>query len=150
MDASRRPRSRPVGRGGDKGLQEGARGLRIGLVGELSDRELGGAVDGDEETELALRRLHFGDIDVEEANRIGFKLPPRLFVGFHLRQPNDAVALQTPMEGRARQMRDGRLQGVEAVVELLGMLSEGDDHRLVFVVRTVDLGFFGPIGQIGD
>jgi len=60
-----------VGHGGDKGLQEGARGLRIGLVDELSDCELGGAVGLDEEIEFALRRrLHFGDIDVEEADRI--------------------------------------------------------------------------------
>ena len=37
----------PVRHGGDKGLQEGARGLRIGLVDELGDRELGWAVDRD-------------------------------------------------------------------------------------------------------
>jgi hypothetical protein len=55
------------------------------------------------------RGLHFGDVDVEEADRIGLELPPRLFVAFHLRQSADAVALQTAMEGRARQMRDGRL-----------------------------------------
>ena len=92
----------PVGHGGDKGLQDGARGLRSGLVDELSDRELGGAVDGDEEIELALRGLHFGDVDVEEADRIGLELPPRLFVAFHLRQSADAVALQTAMQRRAR------------------------------------------------
>jgi hypothetical protein len=58
------------------------------------------------------------------------------------------MALQTAMEGRARQMRDGRLQGVEAVVERQqGMPSESDDHRLFFLVRTVDLGFFGPVGR---
>ena len=44
-----------LGHGGDKGLQEGARGLRIGLVDELGDRELGWAVDRDKEIELALR-----------------------------------------------------------------------------------------------
>ena len=44
----------PAGQGGDKGLQEGARGLRIGLVDELSDRKLGGAVDRDEEIELSV------------------------------------------------------------------------------------------------
>jgi hypothetical protein len=37
-------------------VQTRARGLRIGLVDELSDRELAGAVDRDEEIELALRR----------------------------------------------------------------------------------------------
>jgi hypothetical protein len=41
-----------------------------------------------------------------------------------------------------------RLQGVEAVVERQqGMPSESDDHRLFFLVRTVDLGFFGPVGR---
>jgi hypothetical protein len=141
----------PVGRGGDKGLQEGARGLRIGLVDELSDRELGGAVDGDEEIELALRGLHFGDVDVEEADRIGLELPPRLFVAFHLRQSADAVALKTAMEGRARQMRDDRLQGVEAIVERQpGMPSEGDDHRLFFRGQDRRSGFLRPSRPIGD
>jgi hypothetical protein len=56
----------PVGHTGDKGLQEGARGLHIGLADELSDRELGSSIDGDEEIELALRGLHFGDVDVEK------------------------------------------------------------------------------------
>ena len=94
--------STPVGHGGDKGLQEGARGLHIGLVDELSDRELGSSIDGDEEIELALRGLHFGDVDGEEADRIGLELPPRLLIAFHLGQSADAVALQTAMQRRAR------------------------------------------------
>jgi hypothetical protein len=64
----------PVRHGGDKGLEEGARGLGIGLVNELSDRELGGAVDRDEEIELALRGVHFGEVDLEEADRTGLEL----------------------------------------------------------------------------
>ena len=63
-----------LGHGGDKGLQEGARGLHIGLMDELSDRELGSSIDGGEEIKLALRGLHFGDVDVEEADRIGLEL----------------------------------------------------------------------------
>ncbi len=42
---------------------------------------------------LALRRPHFGDVDVEEADRIDLELPPQLFVAFHLRQSADAVTL---------------------------------------------------------
>ena len=80
----------------------GPRDLHIGLVDELSDRELGSSIDGDEEIELALRGLHFGDVDVEEADRIGLELPPRLFVAFHLGQSADAVALQTALQRRAR------------------------------------------------
>jgi hypothetical protein len=60
-------------------------------VGELSDRELGGAVDGDEEIELALRRLHLGDVDVEEADRIGLELPLGRSFAFNLRQPRDEL-----------------------------------------------------------
>ena len=42
------------------------------------------------------------------------------------------MALQAAMQGRARQVRDRRLQRVEAVVERQqGMLAEGDDHRLL-------------------
>jgi hypothetical protein len=100
-------------------------------VDELSDRELGSSIDGDEEIELALRGLHFGDVDVEEADRIGLERPPRLFVAFHLGQSAKAVALQTAMQRRARQARDCRLQGVEAVVERQqGMPSESDDDGL--------------------
>ena len=41
------------------------------------------------------------------------------------------MALQTPVKGRARQMRDGGLQGVQAVVERQqSMPSEGDDDGL--------------------
>jgi hypothetical protein len=41
------------------------------------------------------------------------------------------MALQTPMKGRARQMRDGRLQGVKAVVERQQrMPSERNDDSL--------------------
>jgi hypothetical protein len=82
--------------------QTAARGLHIGLVDELSDRELGSSINGDEEIEFALRDLHFGDVDVEEADRIGFELPPRFFVAFHLGKSADAVALQTAMQRRAR------------------------------------------------
>jgi hypothetical protein len=43
----------PVRHDGDKGLQEEARGLGIGLVDQLSDPEFRGAVDRDEEVELS-------------------------------------------------------------------------------------------------
>lgn len=46
----------------------------LALSTQLSDRDLGGAVDGDEEIELALRGLHFGDVDMEEADWIGLEL----------------------------------------------------------------------------
>ena len=42
----------------------------IGLVDQLGDCELAGAVYADEQIELSFGSLHLGDIDVEETNRI--------------------------------------------------------------------------------
>ena len=120
----------PVGHGGDKGLQVGARGRRICFVDDERPR-LGGAVDRDEEIELALRRLHFGDVDVEEADRIGLELALGRSFAFDLRQPRDSMTLEATMKGRARQVRNGRLQSLKAIVERQQrMPSEGDDHGL--------------------
>ena len=49
---------------------------RASLADENLDKdELGGAVDRDEQVELALCRPNFGDVDMEVADRIGFELP---------------------------------------------------------------------------
>jgi hypothetical protein len=64
-----------------------------------------------------------GDIGLEFAFGGGF--------AFDLGQPGDPVALQTPVKRRARQVRDGRLQGVKAVVERQQrMPSESNDDSL--------------------
>ena len=47
-------------------LQELPGGSPVGLVDELGDGELAGAVDGDEQVELSLGSLHLGDIHVEK------------------------------------------------------------------------------------
>ena len=39
------------------------------------------------------------------------------FISFDLRQPADAVPLQAAMQGRARQMRDAWLQGIQAIIQ---------------------------------
>ena len=45
-------------------------------------------------------------------------------------------------------MRDGRLEGIEAIVQRQQrMLSEHHDDRLVLDGRTVDLGSRGPVGR---
>ena len=63
----------------------------------------------------------------------------------------DPVALQTAMQGRARQVRDGRLQGVEAVVERQqGMPSEGDDDGLFLDGQDRRSGLLRSRRQIGD
>ena len=65
------------------------------------------------------------------ADRIGLEFALGGGFAFDLRQPGDPVALQAAMQGRARQMRDGRLQGVQAVVEWRqSMPSECNDDRL--------------------
>jgi hypothetical protein len=59
--------------------------------------------------------------------------PPWVFsdlVTGHLRQTADRVAFKAPMQGRPGQMRDRRLQSIEAVVQRQQcMLAEGDDDR---------------------
>jgi hypothetical protein len=46
-----------------------------------------------------------------------------------LRQPRNSMTLKATMKGRAGQMRNRRLQCVEAIVERQqGVPSEGDDH----------------------
>src|SRR5258707_9041089 len=50
--------------------RRGSGRLHIGLVNEFDHSELRGPVNGHEEVELAFGRSHFGQIDMEEADRI--------------------------------------------------------------------------------
>lgn len=65
----------------------------FGQIGELhavigeDDVDLVGAVDGDEEVELAFSGTDFGDVDMEVADRVGLEALPGAFVAFDLRQP---------------------------------------------------------------
>ena len=68
-----------VGYGFQQMLEELPGRSPVSLVDELRYRELAGAIDTDEEIELAFGGLHLGDIDMEEADRITFEeLPLRL------------------------------------------------------------------------
>lgn len=70
------------------------------------------------EMELAFGGAHFGQIEMEEADRIAVELLP--FVGpvaLHLGQTADAMAFQTTMQGGAGQLRDRCLESIQAVVE---------------------------------
>jgi hypothetical protein len=42
--------------------------------------------------------LHFGNIDVEEADRVAFEALPGRFIAFDVRQAGDAVPLQATMQ----------------------------------------------------
>ena len=87
-----------VGNRGDQGDEEGRGGNAIGPFHQLDEGELAGSVNGDEEIELALNGLHLGDVDVEEADRTGFECLLRRLLAVDVRQPSDAVALQTAVQ----------------------------------------------------
>ena len=79
--------------------------------------ELRGPIDGDKEIEPALRGAYFGDVDVAVADRVGLELALYALAVLDVRQPRDAVPLQAAMQGRARQVRDRRLKGIQAIIE---------------------------------
>ena len=117
--------------GGDQAAQEVPGGAARHLLVQLDEGELGGAVDRDDEVELALRGSNLGDVEVEEADRIGLEFAFGRGFAFVLGQARDPMTLKATMQGRARQMRDRRLQSVQAIVERQQcMPSEGDDHGL--------------------
>ena len=101
--------------GFDECFEEGCGRLHIGLFNEFDHSELRGPVDGHEEVELALGRSHFGQIDMEEADRIDVEpLLPGL-VSLDLRQPADAMPFQSTVQRGASQLRNRGLQGVESL-----------------------------------
>ena len=89
----------------------------VGLLVQSNKGEFRRSVDRDEQVELAFCCAQFGDIDVEITDRIGFEF---LFGGdlvLDLRQARDAVPFQAAMQRGSGQVRDRRLQRIEAVVE---------------------------------
>jgi hypothetical protein len=95
--------------------------------------EFRGSVDADEQMELAFFGPDFGDVDVKEADRVRLELLLCGLVPFDLLGGADAESLQAAMQGRPRQMKNGRLQGVETIVERQeGMAPERDGDHLLF------------------
>ena len=112
----------------------------------LDEGELRRSVDGDDEGELALRSSTLGDVDMEIADRIGLEFAFGGGLAFDLGQPGDPVALQTPVKRRAGQMRDGGLQGIEAIVERQhSMPLEGTDDGLFLCRQDCRSGLLGPV-----
>ena len=62
-----------IGYGLEQLFQELSSRSPVSLVDQLRHRELAGAIDADEEIELAFGGLHLGDIHVEEADRIALE-----------------------------------------------------------------------------
>jgi hypothetical protein len=106
-----------VRNGFDERFEERGSSLHVCFFDELDHSELRGAVDGYEQVELAFGGPDLGQVDMEEADRIGVELLPPGLVAFDLRQTADAVTLQTPMKGRASELWDRSLQRIEAVVQ---------------------------------
>ena len=61
----------PVGHGGDQVAQKGSGGHFPGLLVQFHESKLGGAVDGNEEIQLACSRLNLSNINVNVAQRVG-------------------------------------------------------------------------------
>lgn len=87
-----------VGHGRDQGVQEGRRRPGIRFFDEVGESELRSPVDGDEQVQLAIRRAHFGDVDVEVADRIALEGLLARLVARHVGQAADAVSLQTTVQ----------------------------------------------------
>ena len=67
---------------------------RFGFAFELGEGDLRGAVYGHEKIELSLLGSDLGDVDVEEADRIGLELLLVRLVALDLRQPADPRAMR--------------------------------------------------------
>jgi len=72
-----------------------------GLFVHLDKDELRGAVNRDQEIELALLGTHLRDIDMKVADRVGFELFAPGLVAIDVGQPGDAVSLQAAVQRRA-------------------------------------------------
>ena len=67
--------------------------------------------------ELAFFVPRLGNVDIEEADRVGFEFLLRRLAPLDIRQLADAVALQTAVQRGSRQMRAARLQRIEAIIK---------------------------------
>jgi hypothetical protein len=88
-----------VGDGGGEFFEECLGGHRRGTWDESDEGELAGAVDGDEQVELAFGGTGLGDVDVEVADGVGLELLAGGVVAFHFGQAADAVASEAAVQG---------------------------------------------------
>ena len=132
-------------------LQELPRRLPFRLVDELGHGKLACAVDANEQKQFALSSLHFGNIDMEEADGVAFELMPLWLVASHVRQSRDAVTLQAPMQRRTGQMWDRWLQGIEAVIQRQQRVpAKSNDGRLLGLGQDRRARFLWPGLEILD
>jgi hypothetical protein len=74
----------------------------ISLVDQLRDREFAGAIDADEQVELAFGGLYLRGIDVEEANRVALEALSLRPVALDVWQAGDAVPLEASVQSAER------------------------------------------------
>src|SRR6516164_2244687 len=97
-----------VGDSFDQSFQEVGSCPAIGLRMQLGVGPLRCPVDRHEQIELALLSSYLSNIEMEVADRIGLELPFGGFVAPRFRQATDPMALEAPMQGRSREVRNGR------------------------------------------
>ena len=115
---------------------------------EPREGDLRGAVDSREQIQFAFFDSDFGDVDAKEADRICFELPLPRLVALDVREPADPMPLQTAMQRLACQMRDRRLQGMEAIIEGSSVcLRNATMIASSSMVSTVEHSVLGPSGH---
>lgn len=100
----------PVGHGSDEITQKGCCGHFPGLLVQLHESELGGAVNGNEQVKFAFSRLNLSNINVEVAERVGLELLLHRLVAINVGEAADIVSLKAAVQGRSAQVWDRRLQ----------------------------------------
>jgi hypothetical protein len=121
----------PIRDGFDQAAQEVRGRAARHLLMQFDEGELRGPTDRDEEMELSLNGSNLGGVDMEISDRVSFEPALGRSFAFDLWRPRDSMTLQAAMQRRARQVRDRRLERVEAIVERQqGMPPEGDHHDL--------------------
>lgn len=88
-----------IGYGGDELVEELSCGERRRLRLQAGEGIFRGPVHRDEQVQLAFLGPHFGDVDVEEAERIGPEDLSGGVVALDLGQPADPVSLQAAVQG---------------------------------------------------
>ncbi len=119
-----------VGHGIDEIIEESACCHGIGLLHQLSEGKLRGAIDGYEKVELAFFGSHFGNVNVKEADRIEPELLLRGLVT-NLRQATNAVTLQTAMQIGASELRNACLESIETIIIVVRAYVDGKLQSLL-------------------
>ena len=121
----------------------------IGLRDELSEGELGSAINGDEEMKLAFCGAHFGEIEMEVTDGIGFELFPLWAWSMQVWQATDPMALEAPMKRGAGQLRNGGLKCIKTIIQRQErVLAKGDRDRLLLPGEGGGSRLLWPHGSI--